>query len=403
MKLSNKEKVLLSVLGGLLIGVIYYQFVYSKQIDKISELEQQKIEIETEYNELMDTIARLEEREENVKSLLSDINFNTKTFYPEIVQENIILELDKYLDESTLQGDISFSEVSVQAVEKFEAKLTDDEESTFENFVNQYNGTSNTTQVDNQEIVLEDGTEQESNSTIEMLTVTLNYKGTYECLKKFISNIEVSNREILITDLSMSVGSNGELTGSMTLEFYSIPKLSTSDNEYLEWSIDGTYGTSMPFLVQSSETQDSTEASSKVSSDFAAIVKSINSDLPSIMIGKSDATDQSTYISTTNNNSQDGEMIFNLVDNKYYCKYSLGSNIYSTNYNGSGISFDPTSENIIIEVTSEVRTDADDKSGLNLKVTNNTDKIVEVIIVNDDDNHRVSINGDSAKVKVTRK
>ena len=45
MKLSNKEKILLSLLSGVFVGLVYYQFIYSKQIDNIERLKEEKLKI----------------------------------------------------------------------------------------------------------------------------------------------------------------------------------------------------------------------------------------------------------------------------------------------------------------------------------------------------------------------
>ena len=66
--------------------------------------------------------------------------------------------------------------------------------------------------------------------------------------------------------------------------------------------------------------------------------------------------------------------------------------------------FSPISESIIISINIEARVNADDKSELQLNIVNGTDKIVQVNITGDDKtNPRVTVAGDSNKVKVTRK
>ena len=62
MNISKREKVMLSSLGIVLVGVIYYQFIYTKQIEKVDVLESQRNEVKTKYNEVMDTIRTLEQK-----------------------------------------------------------------------------------------------------------------------------------------------------------------------------------------------------------------------------------------------------------------------------------------------------------------------------------------------------
>lgn len=413
MKLSNKEKILVFLLGGVLIGLIYYQFVYSKQIEKIEALKDEKIKLETRYNEVIGMINSLEERKEKVNSLTSSVNFKSKEFYPELLQEKLIIDLDNFLKQSTVNGDIGFSEIAIQQVEVL-TKDKNDSESTFKQIVDEYNSIDSKQINENKDEQLSnEQTEQnQSSATVEILKTNINFKTTYESLKSFISKIETSNRKIVITDVSTTVGYNGELTGSLNLEFYGIPKISESDSEYLQWNMNGSYGKEVPFLIQKPETtteqqlESSDEASSQTTqqnakSDFDVIVKSITSDLPTVIIGKTNKED--SYINIVKNNVEKAEIELKKIDGKYYYKYYNSSTYYPTDYNSNGIEFSPTSDNILIKINSENRVNADDKSGLQLNIVNGTDKIVKVKISGDDKtNPRVTVTGDSSKVNVAR-
>ena len=106
------------------------------------------------------------------------------------------------------------------------------------------------------------------------------------------------------------------------------------------------------------------------------------------------------------NNKEEAEIELKKVDGKYYYKYKYldSSKSYPADYNGKGMEFSPISESIIISINSEARVNADDKSELQLNIVNGTDKIVQVNITGDDKtNPRVTVAGDSNKVKVTRK
>ena len=53
---------------------------------------------------------------------------------------------------------------------------------------------------------------------------------------------------------------------------------------------------------------------------------------------------------------------------------------------------------------SEGRLNSDDKSGIKLKITNNTDSLVNVNVGDDDSsNPRVTVDGDSKKISVNQK
>ena len=100
MKISNKEKIMLCILGIIIIGFGYYQLVYCVQINKIEEKTKQENEIEQKYDTARNTIDSIEDKKMDVKILNSKINDECLPFYPTISEENIILELDKLLKET---------------------------------------------------------------------------------------------------------------------------------------------------------------------------------------------------------------------------------------------------------------------------------------------------------------
>lgn len=424
MKLSSKEKILLVLLGSILVSVSYYQLSYTKQIDKISILEEKRNNLQTRYEEVKEMLAKLEEKQEEIGFITSSINLKAKTFYPTLIQEKLILEIDTFLKESNLKGDIGFSEIAVSSVELLQRNKNQMGDTSFKDIVNEYNGTSAGNDQQNQEQVSQPSTEvKNSDATVEIMKVNINFKGKFDVIKSFISKIETSNREIVITDLTTSVGYGGELSGTMSLEFYAIPKITERDSEYLQWTLDGSYGKEVPFLIQNpqvtvqppssnssngSSDSDSNESgvtdTTQSNIDFAVQVRSITSDLPTVMIGKSNDNTKDTYISVVNNNVEEAQIELTKKNGKYYYKYNNTSKHYPSDYTGLGIEYLPKSDRIIIDISSEGRINVDDKSGLQLNVVNNTDKIVEVQIKGDDKtNPRVSITGDSSKVTVTKK
>ena len=91
MKISKKEKYLLGVLGTILVSVLYYQFIYTPQVEKLENLKAIKLEKETKYDEIIETIKTLEQRKGKIKSLNQQIIDRANPLYPEIIQENLAL------------------------------------------------------------------------------------------------------------------------------------------------------------------------------------------------------------------------------------------------------------------------------------------------------------------------
>ena len=180
---------------------------------------------------------------------------------------------------------------------------------------------------------------------------------------------------------------------------YSVPKIDDEISQYLKWNLNNTYGKSKPFNVGSAA---GTGIKSNIDvSDFMVSVKSTTSELPTIMIGKANDMLRITYAYGDGNNEQSAEMILTKKDDKYYYKYKTTNDKVPANYDDLGNEFLPNGENIVLKVSSESRVTSDDKSGLKLKIINDTDKLVKVDVSGDDvKNPRVSIDGDSKNISV---
>ena len=106
MRISNKEKIMLYILGIIIIGFIYYQFVYSYQMNIIQDKMKNQNEIEQKYTEAENTINSIESKKSDLKILKAKISDESLSFYPTISEEHIILELDTLLKDSGLNGGI---------------------------------------------------------------------------------------------------------------------------------------------------------------------------------------------------------------------------------------------------------------------------------------------------------
>ena len=118
MKISKREKYLLGILATVLICFGYYNFIFSKQVDKLTEKRVERDKIVAEYDQALQDISTLEKKKEKLQTLTSTIAEKTKMFYPTILQENTILEIDKFLKDSELKGNLAFNPIEVIALRK---------------------------------------------------------------------------------------------------------------------------------------------------------------------------------------------------------------------------------------------------------------------------------------------
>lgn len=425
MKVSKKEKLLLGILLTILISVVYYQFIYLKQVERLNLKRQELVEVEGKYNSTMQTIATLENKKTEIKVLNSSIEEKSIIFYPTLLQEKIILEIDQLIIASGLKANISFSPIETTIVEALSSQEVQKQESSLQAIADEYNKDGQTTMADNNqgeeaqennvllssgEIISEENTTSnaENSSTAEQLKIGISFNGSYDSLKRFIGLVEDYKKKINITNIAITPSSQTDITGSMNLEFYGVPKLGEQDMEYLKWELENTYGKDTPFAAGAangaySSTIEQLGESADIN-DFVMLLRSSKSDLPTLTLGKANDTDRKTYLYSDNTKTEDIEIEFNELEGKVYYKYKTTSGFYPKDNTSTGEEFSTKSDNIVLNILSESRIGTDDNSQVKLKVINNTNKKVEVVVEKDDtSNPRIEIQGTGNSVNVTKK
>jgi General secretion pathway protein M. len=442
---SSKDKILLFVLVIIAIGAAYYKFIYLPQTSKIQEKLKQENEIKERYTAANKTIDSMEDIKTNIKILKAKIVEKSSPFYPVISQEHIILELNTLLMDSGLNGSIKFEPIVSDSVESAEKKNQVLAESSLKPIAEKYNNIENNKTdtndktstdnnvngygVNNSEV----GNKENSNSknskdkkkyTIRYVKVQINFEGSYDGLNKFLNSIEKNERKIVVNTLKLSSAdiTNG-IKGSMNLEIYSIPKLTNELENYLKWTLNNDYGRNVPFAAGTanvltvipiitsntastnalSKTDTSSKQNNKEPNDFIALVKPMSSDIPTIMLGKSNDSSRTSYVYADSNSEENVEMILTQDGDKYYYKYKTSKGSYPADYNGNGEAFIPASENIILKISTERRLNANDDSGINLKIINKTNRQVKVNISGDNSvNPRVEIDSSGGNVSINK-
>ena len=426
MNISKREKYLIGILLTVLICFVYYQFIYTKQVGKLATKRAEKNQVEQRYNDVMDNISKIDSKEENLKILKSTVLDKSKSLYPTIMQEKIIIELDKLLNDSGLKGNIAFSPVEVASVEKMVSPEIQKAESSLKAIADEYSGdatkdetsniesnneNNNTSTEGNEGQVPQDSQEvspEQNGATSEQLKVAINFSGSYESLKKFISSVQNYERKIVITNITISSKSQEELTGVMNLEFHAVPKLSDEDMEYLIWTLNNVYGKEILFssgaasgaYASTIEEQNNKEDIN----DFVMMLRSSLSELPTVTIGRAKDESRESYIYSDNDKVEEVEISFDEANGKTYYKYKTAGSYYPKDNSSEGKEFTSKSDDIVLEIISEKRGGSSDNSGIKLKVVNNTSKNIEIIIKDDDTtNPRVSVTSEGNTVNVTKK
>lgn len=409
MKLNKRGKILAVVLILVLLIGGYYNFVFSPQRKKLSDLTQQKLEYDTKLRDIDHKIALKNKREQDIKIVYSKVTSITSRLFPEIRQENLIVDIDRLLTENNLKAlSIGFSDIKAVPVQKTQIEVKDDKKSNVKNIVDEYNGvqpkkssndnSNNNSKADNKDM-----------PSVENMSLNINFIGTYKDLMEFVKSVEAYSKKIVISNLKISQGASDQVTGTMQLEIYAVPKISDEDKDFFKWDFNNSYGKDNPFDGSigttgiSASIEDIVKNKNQQLFDFVMSVRPTSSELPTVMLGRANDNSKTTYVYADNPKVDNVEIHLAKKDNKYYYKYKTSRDTYPSQYEGNGEEFIPLGNNINFKIYSERRSNDSDIAGANVKLYNDTDKTVNVSIDTDDSaKPRVTISGEGGNVEITR-
>lgn len=118
-------------------------------------------------------------------------------------------------------------------------------------------------------------------------------------------------------------------------------------------------------------------------SDFFGSVRSAVSDISAVRFGKNDDVGASKMISKDRNQIENLSIDLLKEGKKYYFRYYIDDEKYPTDKDKE--EFKPKGKDILIDILSSKKDKKDDLVGMNLIITNSTDKKVDVKVFEDDD------------------
>lgn len=381
---ENRKKNTIIVIVAVVMGVIYYKFPYAKERDKLNEVKIQHNVARARLNSYINGIDLLEKKESELKMLNSSIQDKTLRLYPYINEERLLLEIDKLIKESGLQGTLEFyhDNISEEKQQKYDSLLK---------LVNEYRTIEN---------------DDKSNKTSkDSMKISMEFKGTYENFESFIKAMDNHQRDVIIGEVKLQ-GMGDNVSGTLAMEFFAVPKIMDEDENYDDWPFENSYGKYNPFDMTSKDYQSESEAeeASDKNYDFVMSVKPLSSDLPTLTLGKSKDNSRSTYIYSDRNVEENVEISIEKKDGKYFYKYKTSEKSYPENYDSDGISFEPLERYISLKIFSTPKDGGTDSSGAKVTFINNTDKNVKIFVEGDDkDTPRVKVQAQGNGVDIIRK
>lgn len=316
----------------------------------------------------------------NLNSKFKELNFEisdmSKIYLPDLDQEKLIIFIDKKIDEYNIETpNINFTDDSIITINQEKTSNASSYRYRLEELKDIYFNNVKTN---------ENNEESEENqllkSSVDNLNVNLNFNADYYDLLDFINDMQNNQFEITLSNLSLTVGENNVIGGTISMDFYSIPKL--HEHDYMDWvwidSIDS--GRSNPFYE--SDVQRDQYWTTRY--DFIMNVNPISSDLPTVTLGEVGDYNRESYVYVDRNGVEVVDVEIMRDGENYYYKYKTSMESYPLNYEEEWIEFVPKNDYISMQIISQSRSGADDQSGVELNIVNESDIIFYVNILNED-------------------
>ncbi|MDY4078175.1 MAG: hypothetical protein SOY42_05210 [Clostridium sp.] len=270
MKMSSRERNLLCIVVSVALGVLYYNFVFTKNSERLEEKKVERNQVEQKYEDAKKEIAQIDARRTSLSELKAKGEELAKDYYPEIIQENLIKEIKTLMDKNGLKGDYSWAERNADQLVDLTPAILDLPKSSVQALadiikseIGEQSSKKNTTQSNE---VVSNNTETKATTTAETSTataetatastntqntvnangeqngptpvkivLTIKLRGNYDSLRNFVQDIKDYGRVVASSALSTDWLSANDFQGQIDVEFYAIPKINDKDNEYLDW------------------------------------------------------------------------------------------------------------------------------------------------------------------------
>ncbi len=262
MKLSKREKTMLIVLAAILVLGGAYYLLLKPQMEKLDHLNDERDSLIMSLQSVESELVKNKKVDEKFELLYNKIEEKTRPFYPEILQDRIILIINALIAESEIDSSsLVFSDIKIIP---FETGV--DEPISLiplQEVVNRYYDIADENKDISDKTASAKGTPAKDASAgennpriIPVMSATIQYQGTFEHITDFIKNTEALERTIVINNFSISIQEENTLNGSIQLDFYALPKIHLQDEEYFEWPYEDNYGKNNPFVYYSGYTPD---------------------------------------------------------------------------------------------------------------------------------------------------
>lgn len=213
--------------------------------------------------------------------------------------------------------------------------------------------------------------------------MTYGYECGYDEVKQFLDYIATYDTKYMVKNFTMSYDETKKMaSGTVTLVQYII---TGADRPYYEPEIDSIQ-TGTPNLFVSETNPNSVASADDVLNmmtgyDVAISLSSKASDLSSVVVGRRGYV--SSQISENSNDTVSVVITVNGSKGEYTVSYAIGEKKYPEKNYEEGVIFNP-GRSLDLLVFSSERENDQDLAGANVSIINNSDKMINVKVINDD-------------------
>lgn len=230
---KRRDIVLLIVLVLVLVAVFYYLYTYQGRNEQIQMKTTELEGLQSQVEMTKQTIAKEGLLDTRIKELESSIKSHSGKYYAEIKQENEIVNIGglyetSAIEISSMSFDKSFSKLSELANEALSKIGVGNEEGEMpqqEEVAKQNPNFKDPISTDALQTTASAGDDSMDQLVVSLKT-SMNYKGTFQDLEKFMSNIYGNQKYIVLDNISIQSDGEGMLSGNMSIVMHGLPKIS---------------------------------------------------------------------------------------------------------------------------------------------------------------------------------
>jgi len=375
--MSDTNKKILLVLAAIAILVLTFVFVVKPKREEIASLESEISELQARYDDLCEKEKHKDEYIQETADFNEQFDEIVAKYPADLNQESTVMflkgveEANEFVNNSvSMPRDTQFYVLGQGAVEADAAA----------------------------EAAAEEG--EDAPYVCSNVAYGISYNGTYDGIKEYLDYIANYKYRMAISSVSITYDTEApeplkECAGSITLNAYSIsgpnrtPDKPTVD---VEEGKDNIFVGDLASSGGSSSYDDDAGEAIVSSHNLVLMLNNANNDSTSGIIVASNESNESTYVTSADNEVKTLDINITEDEGKNYMTYAIGSDEKKVEI---------TSSDVTIYVKSSARVDSKDTNGVKVNIANDTTLSVYVKVVDDDSSDpRFKLEKKSGVVKV---